>query len=100
MKKEYNITKAKPLRELNLPPAEEVDRHTKVKVSLYMDNDVLKWFKGRSEKPAGDAYKVLINQALREYMGAKQKEGPALKDDLLQDEDFLSRLAERLKHVG
>jgi uncharacterized protein (DUF4415 family) len=100
MKKEYDLNKARPLRTLHLPPLDEIDRPTKVRISLYLDNDLLKWFKGRAQKPGSDTYQTLINKALRAYMEETQKEGPSIKDELLQDEEFLSRLAKKLKRVG
>src|SRR2546425_830817 len=70
MKREYDFSKAKrgPLR--NLPPMSEVDRHTKVRITIMLDLDLLKFFKSRAASRGAQPYQTQINQALREYVAA------------------------------
>src|SRR5438093_1326051 len=70
MKRAYDFSKAKrgPLR--NLPPMSEVDRHTKVRITIMLDLDLLKFFKSRAASRGAQPYQTQINQALREYVAA------------------------------
>src|SRR5216117_1496300 len=73
MKREYDFSKAKrgPLR--NLPPMSEVDRHTKVRITIMLDLDLLKFFKSRAASRGAQPYQTQINQALREYVAAHRE---------------------------
>lgn len=93
MKKEYDFSKAKRGVFRQLPPEEERARHTKVRISIFLDQDILKFFKSRAMKPGAEPYQTQINRALREYASASR---PALKDSLLKDEDFITRVSERV----
>ena len=68
MRKEYDFSKAKRGPLPNLPPLEELDRHIKVRITMFVDNDVLKFFKARAAKRGAVPYQTQINQALREHM--------------------------------
>src|SRR2546426_12832248 len=74
MKREYDFSKAKrgPLR--NLPPMSEIDRHTKVRITIMLDLDLLKFFKSRAGKRGEQPYQTQINQALREYVAAHSQD--------------------------
>ena len=93
MKREYDFSKAKrgPLR--NLPPMSEVDRHTKVRITIMLDLDLLKFFKSRAASRGAQPYQTQINQALREYVAAHR---PNPGGDADHHEAFISRLAERV----
>ena len=94
MKKEFDFSKAKRSEYWKrMPPIDELDRHTKVRITMFVDNDVLKFFKARAAKPGAGPYQTQINRALREYMEAG---GPPPKGSVLDDEDFIGRLAERV----
>jgi uncharacterized protein (DUF4415 family) len=93
MRKEYDFSKAKRGPLPHLPPIEELDRHTKVRITMFVDNDVLKFFKARAARPGAGPYQTQINWALREYMEAG---GPPPKGSVLDDEGFIGRLAERV----
>ena len=94
MKKEFDFSKAKRSEYWKrMPPIEELDRHTKVRITIFLDNDILKFFKARAAKPGTGPYQTQINRALREYM--ERGDGP--KGDALMDDDgFIGRLAERV----
>ncbi|MBI2198934.1 MAG: BrnA antitoxin family protein [Candidatus Rokubacteria bacterium] len=93
MKKEYDFSRAKRRTVRDLPPIEDLDRHTKVRITIMLDNDVLQFFKARAAKRGAEPYQTQVNRALREYMEGGR---PPTKDDLLGDEGFVSRLAERV----
>ena len=94
MKKEYDFSRAKRSEYWKrMPPLKELDRHTKVRITIMLDLDILKFFKGGAAKPGAEPYQTQINRALREYMEAG---GPPAKDNLLSDKGFISRLAEQV----
>src|SRR5262249_20241112 len=67
-------------------------RHTKVRITIFLDNDVLKFFKGRAAKRGQPPYQTQINQALREYMEGSQPPGKGGIDD----PGLIAHLAERV----
>jgi uncharacterized protein (DUF4415 family) len=64
MKKEYNFSKGK--RRAVIPPA------GKTRITIYLDDAVLKRFKAQSEK-TGKGYQTLINDALGSFLGLTEK---------------------------
>jgi len=92
MKKEYDFSNAKRARFRNLPPLDQIDRYTKVRITIFIDNDILKFFKARAAKRGKPPYQTQINQALREYM---EGSGPSGKGGLSEDK-LISHLAERV----
>lgn len=94
MKKEYDFSRAKRSEYWKrMPPLEELDRHTKVRITIMLDLDILKFFKGRAAKQGAEPYQTQINTALREYIEGQKA---AEKDKGPEDERFISRLAERV----
>ena len=72
MKREYDFSKAK--RGAVVAPAPG-----KTRITIRLDNEVLRWFKAQVHKAGGGNYQSLINAALREHV-AQQDE--ALEDTL------------------
>jgi metal-responsive CopG/Arc/MetJ family transcriptional regulator len=69
MRKEYDFSKGwRSEYWKKMPPIDQLDRHTKVRITIFIDNDILKFFKARASKRGKPAYQTQINQALREYM--------------------------------
>jgi len=93
MRKEYDFSNAKRANFRNLPPFDQIDRHTKVRITIFIDNDILKFFKARAAKRGKAPYQTQINQALREYMEGSPPPG---KGALVADDKLISRLAERI----
>lgn len=93
MKREYDFSRAKRPNRRTLPPIEELDRQTKVRITILLDYDVLQYFKKRAAAPGAEPYQTQINRALRECLVGKRSPG---RDDLLGDEGFVARLAERV----
>jgi len=92
MRKEYDFSNAKRANFRNLPPLDQIDRYTKVRITIFIDNDILKFFKARAAKRGQPPYQTQINQALREYMDTS---GPSGKGSL-SDHKLISHLAERV----
>lgn len=94
MKKEFDFSKARRSEFWKLmPPPDQLDRHTKVRITILIDNDILKFFKARASKRGKPPYQTQINQALREYMEGTPPRG---KDALAADDKLIARLAERI----
>lgn len=44
---------------------------TKTRITIRLDDDILEWFRDQADPAGGANYQSLINQALREYVGAQ-----------------------------
>jgi uncharacterized protein (DUF4415 family) len=64
MKKEYEFSKGK--RGAVIPTT------GKTRITIYLDDEVVEGFKKQSEK-TGKGYQTLINEALKEHLGRKDK---------------------------
>ena len=91
MKKQYDFRKAKRADFKKLPPLSELGRHTKVRITIMLDKDVLDFFKARAAQPGAPPYQTQINRGLRELVEGTRTD---LRDLLLKDERFLSRISE------
>jgi uncharacterized protein (DUF4415 family) len=93
MRKEYDFSKAwRSEYWKKMPPPGQLDRHIKVRITIFVDNDILKFFKARAAKRGKPPYQTQINQALREYM---EGSGPRGKGGL-NEHRLISHLAERV----
>jgi uncharacterized protein (DUF4415 family) len=67
MKDEYDFTNArqgpvvKPLR-------------GKTRITIRIDTDILSWFREQVHKRGGGNYQTLLNEALREYVGSRERD--------------------------
>ncbi len=94
MRKEFDFSKAwRSEFWKKMPPPDQLDRHTKVRITIFIDHDILKFFKARAAKRGKAPYQTQINQALREYMEGSPPPG---KRALGADDKLISRLAERI----
>jgi uncharacterized protein (DUF4415 family) len=64
MKKEYNFKNGK--------RGQVVSQKAKTRITIYIDNDVIKEFRHRAEA-AGYGYQTMINDALRQYIQKSDK---------------------------
>ena len=94
---EYN-----PERMRRLPRGSFRERHPdydpataekKVRVTIYLDADVLDYFKGRAAQPNAAGYQTQINSELRAVM----EHGGSPYGSLVNDERFIEAVAERLR---
>ena len=72
------------------------DRHTRVKITINLDGDVINHFKAIA-KQEGRPYQSLINQVLREHILGSRPEQLAdqVQQRLLANDNFLSELAKK-----
>lgn len=73
MRAEYDFSKGK--RGAVIP------QKGKTRISIHIDNSVLEAFRARAEK-AGTGYQTMMNEALRQYVGAADR--PVTEDRLRQ----------------
>lgn len=65
MRKEYDFRKGK-----RGPIATTTG---KTRITIRLDDDIVKWFKEQVDVAGGGNYQTLINQALREYVAHRQE---------------------------
>lgn len=71
----------------------------KVKVSMYVDADILEYFKKRAEQPNAAPYQTQINSELRKVMENETSNAVRGADDILNNTKFLKALKEKLETV-
>lgn len=71
----------------------------KVKVSMYLDADILQYFRARAESPNAAPYQTQINNELRRIMENDSREVQSIENDILNNEEFLRVLKEKLETV-
>ena len=71
----------------------------KVKISMYLDADILKHFRQRAESPDSAPYQTQINNELRRVMEADTKGKAKLDPGILDDTEFLRALKEKLETI-
>ena len=77
--------------------AEVAEKHTRVKVTINLDGDVIAHFKEQA-RAEGRAYQSLVNQVLREHVEGSRPERIAaeVRRMLLEDRSFLQALRKSL----
>ena len=71
----------------------------KVEVSLYLDADILEYFRKRAELPDSVPYQTQINDELRRVVENDSQELQNIEKDILNDEEFLRALKEKLETI-
>ena len=74
-------------------PGEAKLSDCKVRVTMYLDADVLEYFKGRAAGPNAAPYQTQINQELRAVM----ERGGGPYATLINDERFIAAVAQRVR---
>jgi len=65
MKDEYDFSKGKRGAVIRMPVGKE-------RITIRLDADILEWFRQRVNEQGGGNYQTMINQALREFIQARQ----------------------------
>ena len=92
MKKEYDLSRA--VRGPVLPSAPG-----KTRITIRIDDDLLRWFVGKSHASGGGNYQTLMNAALREHV---QRSDHALEDALrfvIREGSAATKRSERRRFV-
>ena len=66
MKDEHDFSKARRGPVVKLPPG-------KTRITIRIDTDILNWFREQVHKRGGGSYQTLLNDALREYVGWRER---------------------------
>ena len=74
-------------------------KDSKAKISLYIDCDILEYFRQRAESPDAAPYQTQINNELRKIMEAAEHGKSKLEPSILEDTEFLRALKEKLEMV-
>lgn len=74
-------------------------KETKSKISLYIDCDILEYFRKRAEPPDAAPYQTQINNELRRIMENDSLDAASIENDILNNEEFLRALKEKLETV-
>ena len=81
------------------PWSEKLKNTNKVKVSIYLDEVVVEYFRQRAESPDAAPYQTQINNELRRSMEADTNGKAKLDSSILDDTEFLRALKEKLETV-
>lgn len=73
------------------PKHRTVPTESKIRVTMWVDADVVRAFQERASEPGTPAYQTQINTVLREFIFGK----PSLS--LVNDENFIKAVAEKVK---
>jgi len=81
-------------RDKRIQPSPEAlkPENTKVRITMYVDLDVLNFFKSRAAEPGSAPYQTQMNNALRSFMNG---EGES-REALLSDEEFIRQVAAKV----
>jgi uncharacterized protein (DUF4415 family) len=83
-------------RKLDNPEALE-PKNIKVRITLYIDLDILNYFKARAEEPNAAPYQTQINNELRLVMEGKRDKQQPISLSSRQVQQIAERVAELLK---
>ncbi len=81
------------------PWAAKLKNAKRIKVSIYLEDEVLTYFRQRAEQPNAAPYQTQINNELRKIMEADSLGKPSLDKSILDDTEFLKALKEKLETV-
>jgi uncharacterized protein (DUF4415 family) len=81
------------------PWAEKLKKAKKIKVSIYLDSDIVHYFQIRAGQPNAAPYQTQINNELRSVMENDSPTATSVENDILNNEEFLRALKEKLETV-
>lgn len=81
------------------PWAEKLKNAGKVKITIYLDGEVVEYFRVRAEQPNAAPYQTQINSELRKIMENSSGNAATVEEDLLKNEKFLRALKKKLETV-
>lgn len=81
------------------PWAAKLRNSKKIKVSIYLEDEVLQYFRARAEQPNAAPYQTQINNELRRVMENDSREVQSIENDILNNEEFLRALKAKLETI-
>lgn len=88
-----------PRGSFKVKPGETDLKNCKVKITTYIDADILEYFKKRAEQSNAAPYQTQINNELRKVMENGSTETGRVEKDILNDKKFLKALKKKLEAV-
>ena len=79
--------------------AAKLKKSNRIKVSIYLEGEVIQYFRQRAESPNAAPYQTQINNELRKIMEADANGVAKLEPSILEDKEFLRALKEKLETV-
>lgn len=79
--------------------ADKIKKAGKVKITIYLDGDVVEYFRSRSDQPNAAPYQTQINNELRKVMEGETSNELRSADDILNNTKFLKALKKKLETV-
>jgi len=83
-----------------LQPGEITLSDCKVRVTMYLDADIIEYFKMRAAQPNAAPYQTQINNELRNIMERGRQAQHTSYDYLVNDERFIEAVAARIRKGG
>jgi uncharacterized protein (DUF4415 family) len=81
------------------PWSAKLKNSKRIKVSIYLEEEVIQYFRKRAESPDSAPYQTQINNELRKIMENDSRETESIENDILNNEEFLRALKEKLEIV-
>lgn len=98
MDAEMDRMKRLPRGSFRVKPGETDTKNCKVKITMYIDADILEYFKNRAIQPNAAPYQTQINSELRKVTENGSGKVTSI-NDLLKNEKFLKALKKKLATV-
>jgi uncharacterized protein (DUF4415 family) len=80
-------------------PGDTALSNCKVKISMHLDADIVEYFRKRADAPNTAPFETQINNELRRVMENDSREIASIENDILNNEEFLRALKEKLETV-
>lgn len=81
------------------PWAEKLKNAGKIKITIYLDGEVVEYFHHRAEQPNAAPYQTQINNELRAIVENGSGNVASIEDDILNNEKFLKALKDKLQTI-
>lgn len=72
---------------------------SKIKITIYLDEDILEHFKERAGQPDAAPYQTQINAALRQVVEGESSKVQRIEETILNDTRFLKELKAKLSKI-
>jgi hypothetical protein len=89
MKKEYDFSQGRRGAVLKTPPG-------KTRITIRIDDDILRWFRVHVEKAGGGSYQTAMNDALRRFMDSSENHVEQAIRRVLREELARYRIRQKL----
>jgi len=82
---------------------ENVERKERERISIFLDLDILEFFRERAKQPDTSPYQRQINNELRQIVDAHKRANEsglsAIENSILENETFVKKLKEKMEKI-